>query len=170
MGQQLVGVCCSTTVENEQQVLSHVTFGGDIFASVEGIPSLPSKTNISLAKLHCDPAEEKLPHTLVKEVTDNVIGVPHCGGGDCCRPDRSERVLPPDPPDNPMAVTPHFGEAYCRSPHFCNSPRSSKESEWNSSALLLELNTRARRLSLEFVPIESPSKTPARPSPRFYVM
>lgn len=151
MGQGLVGTCCASPVQlNEQQVLTHIDFSKALFAPGDGFAALPSKTNAtsSIANLRYVTDQDSPEYADVRDalIVSEVTGIVESPcAATCFRPENRQ------PLDRPLA------EDYCGSPRFCSSPRSSKECEWNSAALLLDLNAQGQRWSLEFVPAPAAS-------------
>ncbi|CAE8614224.1 unnamed protein product, partial [Polarella glacialis] len=145
MGQKLAGACCSAADFEEAS-------GPDLQTDSYGKPVFFSDDNLGLridGMFPLGTASSSGADSIVQEV--EVVEVRQ-DSFICCTP--SGKSPPPTRVDGKL-IDSHSSlvQKSLDSPRFCSTPRASKQTEWNSTTLLSELNRHARNHSLEFHPV-----------------
>eukprot|EP00930_Biecheleria_cincta_P030458 TRINITY_DN21101_c0_g1_i1.p1 TRINITY_DN21101_c0_g1~~TRINITY_DN21101_c0_g1_i1.p1 ORF type:complete len:156 (-),score=27.69 TRINITY_DN21101_c0_g1_i1:41-508(-) len=150
MGQKLAAACCTNAELDEVTApdLQGDSFSKPIFFSDDPLPGDRLFSKHSLAKA----SNAGLKDAVVKEVD-----MGEHSALICCRPGSR-----PWRDADAVERLPNV-EAVLDGPRYCSTPRASKQSEWNSSSLVAELNRHARSLSLEFRPLQTSIPAPGTP-------
>eukprot|EP00928_Gymnodinium_smaydae_P062210 TRINITY_DN46122_c0_g1_i1.p1 TRINITY_DN46122_c0_g1~~TRINITY_DN46122_c0_g1_i1.p1 ORF type:complete len:185 (+),score=28.08 TRINITY_DN46122_c0_g1_i1:63-617(+) len=171
MGQKLAGTCCvATQFEDEEQVppLTSVEFAKPIIGDarpLEPLRTMPARGGPTLPAPRVNFARDGADE-LERELSDMISAVP-CRS--CCTSPgpgvspSSQATTAGSPTLPPPGLRTHSRSAGLNAAdevgivdgHFCMSPRTSPESDWNDAGLVEELNIVARSLSLQFKTLPS---------------
>mmetsp|Transcript_45035 Transcript_45035/g.97815 ORF Transcript_45035/g.97815 Transcript_45035/m.97815 type:complete len:172 (+) Transcript_45035:110-625(+) len=156
MGQTLASTCCATSVESSDQVVSGVNRNCGLSIFVGEDSNWSHSMDVHLTK----PMEEAAapsPSRAQREDSVKEVEVEVSSEGSARR--CLSNGVCPKRPSSPLRLLrmPQQGhskeEAQSERSTFCNSVTSLDDVGWNSHSLLMELNAKAKSLSLEFEPL-----------------